>query len=567
MFHTSRKPMTNPTIPNEVNIGDILRLALPLKTLVMAGARHARRNVGWVVVLTSWSHLADQVKENDLVIVPPALQRGSLKDGFEKNLKGLANLSVAGLLGFGSVPETLAQAASSLDLPLLMAPEETAVRDVHRAIASLLVDRQSATSERGLQMYRQLAEMSREGQGIQAMTDFMSNLTGKIVVVQDKRLDVQAISWPHDLQINSTEIKQALSKRDELPAILRNRKAAARARQSHWQQILTISNEETSTGITAKMGRVIAPIISGDRARGYLSVVGVADDLDLLDSLVVEYGAAAYALEMAKAKAVSEAKKSLRGDFLEGVLAGTLPPQEMERLSSRLDHDTQQPHAILTFTWVGSDAPTPRNLETTLNWLLHNHNRPALVHIYGSKYVVVFQALKDSSDMESAQELGRRLREQVEAEYPDHKLIGGISGPAHSFTEWPTVYSKALQAMQLGQRLKLSNRIVDFDSLGIFRLLAELENIPAVQRFTDQVISPLAEYDRDHRGSLIQTLDAYFAHHANISQTAESLFVHRNTLLYRLDRIQELTQHDLNQSDMRLALHLALKFWSLRPEN
>jgi PucR family transcriptional regulator, purine catabolism regulatory protein len=555
--------MTNPTIPDEVNIGDVLRLALPLKTLVMAGARHARRNISWVVVLTGWEALSEQVKEGDLVIIPPSLQTGSNTAVFQKNLKILASLSVAGLLGFGQVADSVAQVAGELDLPLLIAPEETAVRDVHRAIASLLVDRQSATSQRGLQMYRQLAEMSREGQGIQAMTDFMANLTGKIVVVQDKRLDIQAISWPHERQIDVDELKQALCRRDDLPAILRNRKAAARARQSYWQQILSIKETPLNE---AKMGRIISPIISGDRARGYLSVVGVADELDLLDSLVVEYGAAAYALEMAKAKAVSEAKKSLRGNFLEGVLAGTLPPQEMERLSGRLDHDTQQPHAILTFAWVGDDPPSPRHLESTLSWLLHNHNRPALVHIYGGKYVVVFQALKDSNDMESAQELGRRLREQVEAEYPDHKLIGGISGPAHTLTEWPTVYSKALQAMQMGQRLKLSNRVVDFDSLGIFRLLGELENIPAVQRFTDQVIGPLAEYDRDHRGSLIQTLDAYFTHHANISQTAESLFVHRNTLLYRLDRIQELTQHDLNQSDMRLALHLALKFWQLRPE-
>ncbi|MCP4427822.1 MAG: PucR family transcriptional regulator, partial [Chloroflexi bacterium] len=44
------------------------------------------------------------------------------------------------------------------------------------------------------------------------------------------------------------------------------------------------------------------------------------------------------------------------------------------------------------------------------------------------------------------------------------------------------------------------------------------------------------------------------------------LFVHRNTLLYRLDRIQDLTGQDLNQANMRLALHLALKLWLLQPE-
>jgi purine catabolism regulator len=64
----------------------------------------------------------------------------------------------------------------------------------------------------------------------------------------------------------------------------------------------------------------------------------------------------------------------------------------------------------------------------------------------------------------------------------------------------------------------------------------------------------------------VQTIDYFFTHHGNISQTAEALFIHRNTLLYRLDRIQELTNHDLNQSNMRLALHLALKLWQLRSD-
>jgi purine catabolism regulator len=87
-----------------------------------------------------------------------------------------------------------------------------------------------------------------------------------------------------------------------------------------------------------------------------------------------------------------------------------------------------------------------------------------------------------------------------------------------------------------------------------------------VQRFATQVIGPLIKYDSDHRGSLVQTLEAYFNHHGNISRTTESLFVHRNTLLYRMERIQELTGQDLNNADMRLALHLSLKLWQLRPQ-
>ncbi|MBE2223334.1 MAG: helix-turn-helix domain-containing protein, partial [Anaerolineae bacterium] len=467
-----------------------------------------------------------------------------------------SKLQIAGILLFNDVIDIVIDKASLLELPLLISPSNISVRQVYQSIVYLLADRQSATTERGMQLYRKLSEMSREEQGLQAMTDVICKLTGKIIVIQDKRLEIKAISAPQDTDIDISELEEMLTHREELPAVLRNRKAAAKAHQSHWQQILPVKN----------LGRLVSPIVSGDRARGYLSIIGPADELDLLDTLTVEHGAAACALEMAKAKAVSEAKKALRGNFLEGLLAGTLPSKEIERLSGRLDHDTSTPHAIMTFTWAEAGSPSVRRLETTINWLLRNHSRPALVHIYGDQHACIFQSLRVGEDMESAQQLARRLFEQIDAEYPKTHLIAGISGPAETLDAWPQVYQEALQAMQLGQRLKM-NQMVDFESLGIYRLLGKLEDIPAVQEFTNQVIGPLVQYDKQHRSTLVQTIDEYFNHHGNISQTAEALFIHRNTLLYRLDRIQELTGHNLNQANMRLALHLSLKLWQLRPEN
>ena len=155
--------------------------------------------------------------------------------------------------------------------------------------------------------------------------------------------------------------------------------------------------------------------------------------------------------------------------------------------------------------------------------------------------------------------------EQLQVEYPDRYIIAGISGPAYNLNEWPEVHNETTQALEVGKRLQLRDS-VEFNSLGVYRLLGQLDGIPAVHTFTDRVIGPLVEYDRRHRSNLVNTIAAYFGHHGNVSQTAEALFIHRNTLLYRLDRIQELTGHDLDQADMRLALHLALKLWQLRPE-
>lgn len=539
-----------------INISDVLRLALPLQTAVVSGKDVARRQVQWVVVLTSWDNLTLQVQDGDLVILPLALQERISEKIFLQKLETLANLEISALLLFKEVAETVVQQISQYDLPLLLAPPETSVREANRAIAALLVDQQSATTERGLQLYRALSEMSREEHGVSAMTDVIAKLTGKIVVVQDKRLEIQSVSVPSNNSLDVEKIIEALEQREELPPILRNRKAAARAHQSHWQQLLPIEN----------IGRLVSPIISGDRARGYLSVIGLADELDLLDEQAVEHGAAAFALEMAKAKAVSEAKKALRGDFLEGLLAGTLPSREIERLSSRLDHDTSTPHAALTLAWYGESDVSLRHLETSVNWALSSHGRAALVHIYSGTHICIFQELRAEDDMDSAHLLGRRIMEQVKSEYPKYRLVGGMSGPAKSLGDWPVIYNEAVQAMNLSRRLQIQDEVVQFSSLGVYQLLGQLEDLPATRAFTKQVIGPLIEYDGRHNSALVQTIDAYFTHHGNISQTAESLFVHRNTLLYRLERIQELTKHDLNQANMRLGLHLALKLWQLRSD-
>lgn len=546
--------MNRMMIPAEVSIGDVLRLSLPSNTQLGGKTDQARRSVDWVVIMTQWNNLPEQVQKGDLVIIPAHLQTAVDESQFKQHLHQFAEQHVTGLILFAPIPPEINSNAHDLDLPLLLVSQETTPRIVHQDIVRLLHDRQAATAQRTMQLYRQLAEMSREGQGLRAMTDVMAKQTGKIVVVQDKRLDIQAISGLANHNIDSKLFQKSITNREELPLILRNRKAAAKARQSYWQQILPIDN----------YARLVSPIISGDRARGYLSVVGPADELDQLDSLIAEYGAAACALEMAKAKAVSEAKKELRGSFLEGLLTGSMSAQEIERLEGRLDHDTKQPHMIIALNWANADAPSLRRLETTINWLLTNHTRAALVYIYGGRHVCIFQALKGSDDTESVHTLIRRIREQIEAEYPKAKITGGMSGPALSLTDWPRVYSEALQAMQLGQRLKLINQVVEYSSLGIYNLLRDLEDNESVKKFNQQVIGPLVAYDEQHKGSLIETIDAYFAHHGNVSKTAEALYVHRNTLLYRLDRIQELTGHDLDRAEMRLALHLALKFWQLR---
>ncbi|HEX6710013.1 MAG TPA: helix-turn-helix domain-containing protein [Rubrobacter sp.] len=88
-------------------------------------------------------------------------------------------------------------------------------------------------------------------------------------------------------------------------------------------------------------------------------------------------------------------------------------------------------------------------------------------------------------------------------------------------------------------------------------LLRELGKDSALEPFR-ALIEPLQEYDRTRRSDLVRTLKTYFAAGANASEAADRLFLHRNSMLYRLDRIQKLTGLDLKDDRVALALQLGL---------
>lgn len=89
------------------------------------------------------------------------------------------------------------------------------------------------------------------------------------------------------------------------------------------------------------------------------------------------------------------------------------------------------------------------------------------------------------------------------------------------------------------------------------RMLRTLARSGALESFRE-LVAPLEEYDREHNSDLIRTLTVFFDANANASEAAEKLYLHRNSMAYRLDRIRQLTGLDLKNPETRLALQLGL---------
>jgi hypothetical protein len=100
-----------------------------------------------------------------------------------------------------------------------------------------------------------------------------------------------------------------------------------------------------------------------------------------------------------------------------------------------------------------------------------------------------------------------------------------------------------------------------FEHTGAYRLLlpAMSEEPGELERFYQETLAPLAAYDEQYETDLVNTVETYLENDGNVAQTAASVFTHRHTVRYRLERVKELTGHDIGSSEGREKLSLGLK--------
>jgi purine catabolism regulator len=101
--------------------------------------------------------------------------------------------------------------------------------------------------------------------------------------------------------------------------------------------------------------------------------------------------------------------------------------------------------------------------------------------------------------------------------------------------------------------------VIGFGNLGLYRLLYALQGHAELRDFYDDQVRSLLDYDRRTGAGLMLTLEAFFRCHGSPTEMASLLHLHRNTVLYRLRRIEEIGRLRLDDPEVRLNLHLCLR--------
>ena len=126
-----------------------------------------------------------------------------------------------------------------------------------------------------------------------------------------------------------------------------------------------------------------------------------------------------------------------------------------------------------------------------------------------------------------------------------------VSDVQEDFFDTPRGYRQALIAMRIRDALGLPDELVQYGNVSVYQLYLNFSSPKELDAFCHPAIIALLEHDRTHAAKLLPTLSAYLKHERDVQATADELFVHRNTLTYRIRRILELCPVDLDDFPTR----------------
>ena len=419
---------------------------------------------------------------------------------------------------------------------------EDQIREIHQLLLRALMAQKSLLLERGANIQTRLTQIAARGDGLAGLAGAMREMTQHGILVQDKRLTPLASSPSTDLRSVWNDLIAQLTELSTLPESLRDRRKAG--------ETPAVSSEPMPGGLE----RLIAPIVVGDVARGYLTAVGMLGELDQTDRLVIEQGALVCAIEMARAKAVRETEKRLHGDLLSALLHQNLSARDAHLWAQNMGLDLEQQHTAVRLAWEGA-SPTLRRLETLVNGEVTRSGAPVIVSSLSGEVIAFCEGPREAGRPSAATSLAQAVIDLAAKEYPEAVVRCGIGTPALELGYWQLSFRQAGQALDMARRLGERKPLYYMD-LSVYRLLLQFEDHPDLKAFVQETLGPILNHE--NADEFLATLEEFFAHHGNLSQTAEALFIHRNTLTYRMERLAAVSRMDLDNPDTRLAAQLAL---------
>ncbi|HEX2172634.1 MAG TPA: helix-turn-helix domain-containing protein [Dehalococcoidia bacterium] len=543
-----------------ISVERLWKMALPEGTKLLAGSAGLGREVIWTSILRPRPPAFDLLRTGDLALISlTALGALDPTLPLDRVVSQVAQAGVSGVVVAGRVGEEAAAVAERTGTPLFELPEGSSLTEVDQQIARIIRDWSAEIQRRVQAVQNQLTELALQGRGVKAILDRLAELTEKTVILTDPGLAVRHWSSPRGQDPDREMIEPVLlGLRDDVSAWALGQRFLA-SDPGH------VEFDLAGTGLML----LVAPALAGQRVDGYVGLIGRPAAVWEADALSLRRAAAALAIHLARETAVMAAEDRLQGNLIDDIIEGTYPSVDsILARASRLGFDLTKSHVALALMVEPPDAADEAHVGNVLAGALERGlaglGLSGPVRQSGRSALALIP-VPSPSDPVDLRRTGEKVLREVSGRLRPATVSAGL-GRLHPDVEGLRRSGReAEQALSSGRQVFGSGHLTCFADLGIYRLLFAIRDHTELEAFYDDTLGALVDYDHRHKNELVKTLAAYFAAGSSPGEAAGQLHLHRNTLLYRLNRIRTITGLDLDDPDTRLSLHLALKVGEILP--
>jgi PucR family transcriptional regulator, purine catabolism regulatory protein len=495
-----------------ISIADALRLPGLSGARVVAGGAGLDRVIGSVNVMEV-PDIARYVREGELLLTTayPLRDDAGALAGLVPLLarKRLAGMALKpGRYISGPPPQMLAD-AERLGFPLIELPGDASFNDILADVLGTILNRQALQLERSSAIHDRLSAVVLQGGSFGELIRTLADLVQGPAAILDARGQVLATSEPGgivpDRPVGAVRPIQVGSVQHGELVVWADGEAPADT---------MLAMEQAVTIAALLMAQTRSAAAREQRYRAVLLqelVSGHPVDREDLGEAAAAFG---WDLRLSRAALIAELEQ--RGASGSVLVAG-------QPLEERLQQAVRTALGDTAIAW---------GLRTGLAVLVHVEQGPLA-------------------------RAGEALRTEIRRSHPDVEVSVALGRVYDDLADLSRSYREAVQTMALGRDLHSAGFVLAYEELGLYRLLHQLPS-GELERYCQEMLGPLLEYDRRHQGSLVRTLECHLRHQGNVAAAARELFIHYNTMRHRLGLIETLTGGLGTRPADRAALEVAL---------
>ncbi|WP_411680300.1 PucR family transcriptional regulator [Clostridium thailandense] len=500
----------------------------------------------------------------------------SIKDNISVLLELIPKLNEKGVAGLGikvgryikELPQSIIDLAEELSFPIVQVPFNLSHTDVISIILNLVIEEQMGIHLKIEKFISEVMDIMVKGGTLKEIAGKLYENIGHPLAIYENISDSCEIILDIDSNIYDQVVNRGLI--DKFIGEQRT------ARSKNLKNEVDGTYNESIDNINGKsIRRINVPIVIEKVEYGYIFIWIDDKELGLYDKLLIESYVHIIALNFVKRLSISNMESKYKLEFFNNLLSNDENRQnEAIESAKTFNFKLGLKYTVLVIYFsehfkrkdIGQDKSN-FNKNIIANSIavidrIAREQKEAILYVDKSSSIVILYGSDPAEKPELIKKKAIYFCKRIEAEilkrFKEQKLKIGIGRPYIDMTRLNKSYEQAKIIVEKINKPEI-NSILHYDDLGLYTILCFDGIQGELARFCNDTINPIVEYDKLNNTELIKTLKVYFDCNGNMRKISKVMFMHYNTIVYRIQKIKDITGIDFEDSDSRLKFELALK--------